>query len=96
MTEPSIPINQIQDIIPKSIPLPDLEPSSETSTPRNIQLINLQQLTQDLFIGTNQQLNQNTPINTKEIAPTDAILRTILSANLPAEQKLRGQDNWIT
>ena len=23
-------------------------------------------------------------------------LRTVLSANLPAEQKLRGQENWIT
>ena len=30
------------------------------------------------------------------MAPTDAILRTILSANLPTEQKLRGQDNQIT
>ena len=32
------------------------------------------------------------------MAPPDsnAVFRTILSANLPADQKLRGQDNWIT
>ena len=103
ITEPSTPINQIQDIIPESIPLPDSKPSSNTkasnsevSIPRNSQYINLQQLTHDLFVATNQQLNQNTPINTEEMAPDNTILRTVLSANLPADQKLRGQENWIT
>ena len=72
ITEPSTPINQIQDIVPESIPLPDSKPSSNTETsnsevsiPRNSQYINLQQLTHDLLVATNQELNQNTPINTE-------------------------------
>ena len=62
------------------------------SIPKYLPLINLQQLSHDLFINTNLQLNQNTPISTKEMAPpnSNAIFRTILSANLPADQKLRG------
>ena len=92
-----MPINQIQDLLPESIPLPDSESSSdsEASLSRNIQYVNLQQLTQDLFIASDQQFNQNTPINIEEMTINN-ILRTILSAHLPADQELRGEDNWIT